>query len=104
MMGVLDDVKVGERLYVSNGMTGSLETVVRMTRTLVMTRCRRFYRSDGRLQGAGGLRTVARVATADDVAMVRRQQMVRECNAIRFGSLSDGQLERILEIANEKEE
>lgn len=104
-MSSLENVKVGDRLFVSNRMDAFLETVERLTQTLVITKHHRFAKNSGKLQG-GVYWTAfyARLATEEDVAMVRRKHMIRKCQDIDFSILTTSQLEQILEIANKKEE
>lgn len=41
MNNSLENVKVGDYIYVSNGMISGIECVERITATLVITKCRR---------------------------------------------------------------
>lgn len=103
-MNSLENAKVGDKLFVSNGMVECLETVERLTQTLVVTKHHRFAKNSGKLHGGVYWNALyARLATDEDVAMVRRKQMIRKCRDFDFSILSDSQLERILEIANKKE-
>lgn len=100
-MDSLENVKVGDTLFVSNGMYEYLEKVVRLTKTLVITKVHRFNRGNGRLCGSDAWNILyARLATDEDVAMIRRKQMIHRCENIDFSLLTSAQLEQILEIAN----
>lgn len=100
-MNSLENVNVGDKLFVSNGRVGYLETVVRVTNTLVITNVHRFSRKRGILSGSTYWNALyARIATDEDVAMVRREQMIRKCRDFDFSILTNTQLEQILEIVN----
>lgn len=100
-MNNLENVNVGDKLFVSNGWIGYLETVERLTNTLVITKVHRFARKSGRLSGSTCWDALyARIATDEDVAKVRREQMIRKCRDVDFSILTNTQLEQILEIAN----
>lgn len=104
-MDNLENVKVGDTLFVSNGLYEYLEKVVRLTKTLVITKVHRFNRGSGKLCGSYYWDVLyARLATDEDVAMIRRKKMISECNNIDFSLLTSAQLEQILEIANKKEQ
>lgn len=104
-MNSLENAKVGDKLFVSNGMVEYLETVERLTQTLVVTKHHRFAKNSGKLHGSASWNAFyARLATDEDVAMVRRKRMIRKCRDTDFASLTDSQLEKILEIANKKVE
>ena len=100
----LENVKVGDTLFAYNGMVESLEVVLRVTQTLVVTKYYRFDKKTGRLKGCGYWNTMyARLATDKDVAIVRRKQKINKCSRIDFSTLTDSQLEAILKISNQKE-
>ena len=100
----LENVKVGDTLYAHNGIVESLEVVLRVTQTLVATKRHRFDRKTGRLKGCGYWGVMyARLATDEDVAVIRRKQMINKCSRIDFSDLTDSQLEAILKISNQKE-
>lgn len=104
-MNSLENVKVGDTLFVSNGIDSFLEAVERLTQTLVITKHHRFAKNSGKLLGGACWAVFcARLATEEDVAMVRRKQMVRRCENIDFSLIPSAQLEQILEIANKKEQ
>lgn len=84
-MNSLDNAKVGDKLFVSDGMIECLETVERLTQTLVITKHHRFAKNSGKQQGRVYWNTFyARLATDEDVAMVRRKQMIKKCRDIHF--------------------
>lgn len=103
-MNSLENAKVGDTLFVSNGTVEYLEQVTRLTKTLVITKVHRFNRGSGKLCGSEYWNVLyARLATDEDVAMIRRKQMIRRCENIDFSLLTSAQLGQILEIANKKE-
>lgn len=105
MSSDLGSAKVGDVLFVSNGMCEYLDKVVRLTNTLVIAKAHRFAKKNGKQCGSDGLWDAwyARLATDDDIAMMRRKRMIRKCENIDFSLLTTAQLEQILEIANKKE-
>lgn len=100
-MNSLENAKVGDKLFVSNGMDESLETVERLTQTLVVTKYHRFAKNSGKLYGSVHWNALyARIATDEDIAMIRRKKMIRRCGNIDFSLLTTAQLEQILKIVN----
>jgi len=79
----LEDAKVGDVLVVSGGMGGSsLETVERLTKTLVITNQGKWRKQNGRMPGADAWsRFYAKIATSEDIRNVRleiaRQKILR---------------------------
>lgn len=103
MNGELDNAKVGDRLFVSNGLAEGIEVVERLTQTLVITKYHRFKKQSGKGQGdERWCALYARLATDEDVAMINRMRMIRKCENIDFQLLPNSQLEQILEIVNPK--
>lgn len=104
-MNDLENVKVGDTLFVSNGTDSFLETVKRLTQTLVITKHHRYAKKNGKLLGGACWAVFyARLAADEDVAMMRYKQLIRRCEDINFSLLTSTQLEQILEIANKKEQ
>lgn len=100
-MNSLENAKVGDNLFVSNGVVEYLETVERLTQTLVITKSHRFAKTDGKLYGSEYWNVLyARLATDDDIAKAERKNVISRCRKINFEVLSDTQLAQILEIAN----
>jgi hypothetical protein len=105
-MNSLDNVKVGDKLLVlfPHDVKG-IETVDRITTTLVITKHHRFIKKSGKAQGSDSWSyTYAKLATPEDAEKisreVKRKNLIRKCENINFNTLSDFQLEKILEIAN----
>lgn len=97
----LDNAKVGDKLFVYNRMDRNIEIVERITQTLVITKYHRFAKNSGKKQGGDHLNALyARLATDEDMAMVKREQMIHKCENINFKLLFDSQLEEILKIIN----
>lgn len=85
MNGVLDNVKVGDKLFVSDGMIECLETVERLTQTVVITKHHRFAKNSGKQQGSVYWNTFyARLATDEDIAMARREQIIKSAEILTF--------------------
>lgn len=103
---VLENVKVGDKLIVTNHYGDRIDTVERITSTLVITKIHRFRKTDGYESGqsayACGL-SRARLATDEEVNRVnektRRNMLSAKCKGIRFERLTIQQLESILKIA-----
>lgn len=105
-MANLENVKVGDLLFVSGNLSyGSLEIVIRITDTLVITKNRRFKKKSGLAFGSDTwCRFSARPATDDDIAMIARKKNIRKCKEINFENLTDTQLQEILNIAYPKKD
>lgn len=99
----LGNVKVGDKLYVVTylGTGHRIDTVERITKTLVVTNKSRYRIKDGR-ETQGWMPDWARPATDEAIAHIRYQELVFECRSIPFQNLSTAQLESILEIANQR--
>ncbi len=102
MSGILENVKVGDRLLVYINQTKGIETVERITATLVITKLHRFRKDNGYAQGSGGWTIIrAKPATDKDIAEARHRQLISKCEEIDFKRLTDSQLEAILKIVNQ---
>ena len=108
MSGVLDNVKVGDKLLVQypHDVKG-IESVERITATLVITKHHRFIKKSGKMQGCDSWSfTFAKPANAEGIEQIardiKRRNVLRKCESIKFDTLSDSQLEQILEIVNPK--
>ena len=102
-MTSLENVKVGDVLAVSDNTSEYLETVERITATLVITKIHRFNKKSGFSQGHSlWNKWFARPATDEDIAKDKHKRLVRKCENIDFKSLTDTQLEDILKIANKE--
>lgn len=103
MSGVLDNVKVGDKLFVTSRWRKSIDTVEKVTKLHVITsNCK--YRKSGDSVGDGWTHSFARPATEEDIENIRkeiaRNNMLAKCRDINFDSLTDSQLEQILETVN----
>lgn len=108
-MNSLESAKVGDKLLVQypHDVKG-IETVEHITATLVITKHHRFIKKSGKAQGSDSWSyTYAMIATPEDAEKitreVKRRNFIRKCENIKFNTLSDSQLEQILEIANQKQ-
>lgn len=104
----LTNVKVGDKLIVHTRFNQYIETVERVTATLVITKTHRFRKSDGIAPGGDSWHILyACVATPEKLEAydknAKRKNLIADCENIKFPDLSDTQLEKILEIANTKE-
>lgn len=105
MNGVLDNVKVGDKLIMTNQWYTSIITVEKVQKNFVIANSYKFRKSDGSLVTSDSWSSAsARIATEGDLENLRkevnRQKMISNCRDIDFGNLSDSQLEQILEIVN----
>lgn len=104
-METLDNAKVGDKLIVRTSYDECIETVERVTATLVITKLHRFIKKNGRMQGCDTWHSYyATLATPKDEERiskaVKRRNLVYKCENIQFKNLTDSQLEEILKIAN----
>lgn len=90
LMSELENVKVGDKLYVCMPHdVYAIETVERITPTLVITRAHRFVKRTGQAQGYNSWSIItAQLATPDDEERVRselqRKKLAVQCTAINF--------------------
>lgn len=109
-MNSLENVKVGDKLLVLFPYdVKGIETVERITATLVITKHHRFIKKSGKAQGSDSWSyAYAKLATPEDTERISREVkhngLVRKCENINFKTLSDSQLEQILEIVNKNEQ
>lgn len=105
MNGTLENVKVGDKLFVSHRWSRGIETVIKVTKLHVITETGK-YRKTGYSVGDGWTCSYARPATDEDIENVRkevaRQNILHSCRNINFDSLSDSQLEAILKIVKQE--
>lgn len=106
-MASLENVRVGDKLKVRTQYSEYIETVERVTATLVITKLHRFIKKSGKAQGCDAWTYIwATPATPEDAERiskaVRRQKLIRACESIKFSGLLDKQMEMILEIANQQ--
>lgn len=97
----LENVRVGDKLFVKNRNYDGVVTVERITATLVITKLYRFNKKTGIAQGSDSWSsTWARPATDDDIAQAYRKKLIRKCEDLSFELLTVEQMENILKIAN----
>ncbi len=97
----LDNVKVGDKLFVFNNLVKGIEIVERLTQTLVITKFHRFVKKTGRLYGSDSWNTMyARPASEQDELNIkeekRRAELIRACNHINYAGFTTPQLESII--------
>lgn len=107
MNGVLDNAKVGDKLIMTSRWYTSIITVEKVQKNFVIANCYKFRKRNGSLVTSDSWSSAsARIATDEDLENLRkdvkRQKMISKCRDIVFDSLSDSQLERILEMVNPK--
>lgn len=105
-VSTLANVRVGDKLIVHTRYNQFIETVERITATLVITKTHRFRKSDGAAPGSDSWNILcACEATPEKLEAynkkVKRKNLIKDCENIKFPDLSDTQLEKILEIANQ---
>lgn len=101
----LENVKVGDKLLVRTSYEEYIETVERITATLVITKLHRYIKKSGKGQGSSAWSFIwAAPASDKDVERisnaVKRRKLIRKCESIKFSDLSDAQLEEFLKIVN----
>lgn len=104
-MNSLENAKVGDLLIVTHSWNKQLVMVEKVHKNFVIAGCYKFRKTTGSLVSSDSWSTsTAKLATQEDVDAfrkeVKRHKMVSLCRDILFESLSDSQLEQILEIAN----
>lgn len=104
-MNSLENVKVGDTLLMTSRWNQSLLTVEKVQKNFVIANSYKFRKSDGSLVSSDRWTLAfAKKATKEDLESfrkaVKRSKMIRQCREIKFESISDSQLEQILEIAN----
>ena len=109
MNGVLDNVKVGDKLRVRDRELEFVDIVARLTATLVVTKLGRKYKkkNGGLYSGSEWSYEYAEPLTPEAERRIaietRHKKLVRKCREISMESLTDSQLEAILKIANKEE-
>lgn len=105
MDGVLDKVKVGDKLIMTSHWNTSILTVEKVYKNFVIANKFKFRKTNGFLvtdDRWGG----ASATPATDKALlayqkeVNRRKMLAKCRDIRFEELSDSQLSQILSVIN----
>lgn len=105
-MASLENVKVGDKLIVRTPYDEYIETVERVTATLVITKRNRFIKKSCKAQGSDTWRYIYASPATPEAAeriskAVRRKKLIRACESIKFSGLLEKQMEMILEIANQ---
>lgn len=108
-MNSLENAKVGDSLIVTHRWNKQLLTVEKVHKNFVISGSYKFRKSDGSLVTSDSWNTsTAKLATQEDIDAfrkeVKRHKMISQCRDINFESLSNSQLEQILEIVNKKEQ
>lgn len=106
-MSELKNVKVGDKLLVRNSYGEGIETVERITKTLVFTRYRAYRIKDGYSTSSDKWNYIhAGIATQEDINRIMkaniRRNNIKFCKNTDFEELTDSQLERIINIINDK--
>lgn len=104
-MNSLENAKVGDLLIVTHRYNKQLLTIEKVQKNFVISGSYKFRKTTGSLVSSDSWSTsTAKLATQEDIDAfrkeVRRHKMVNQCRDIDFASLSDSQLEQILEITN----
>lgn len=107
-MNELENVKVGAKLLVSDRFGERIEIVERVTKTLVITEHHRYRIKDGRgLPIDSWIITHAHPASIEDIERITkagiRRKNIQTCKNIDYDKLTDGQIERIVNIIKGQE-
>lgn len=103
-MNELENVKVGDKLLVRSYFEEKIETVVKVTKTLVVTKYHRFRIKDGVSQPRSSWKfTYAKPATPEDIERNIRRGNIQFCKETDYDKLTDSQLERIINIIKNKD-
>lgn len=108
-MNSLENAKVGDLLIITHRWNKQLLTVEKVHKNFVISGSYKFRKTTGLLVTSDSWSTsTAKLATQEDIDAfrkeVKRHKMVNQCRDILFEKLSDSQLEKVIEIANKKEE
>lgn len=99
-MEFLDNVKVGDKLYISRRGNGRIDIVTRVTKTLVIVGKTRFRKKNGWTMGDAWFAEYARPATEQDEVNIqereKRMELIQACNNINYERFSTPQLESII--------
>ena len=104
-MNSLENAKVGDLLIITHRYNKQLLTVEKVHKNFVIAGCYKFRKTTGSLVSSDSWSTsTAKLATQEDIDAFRKEvkhhKMISQCRDIGFASLTDSQLEQILEIAN----
>lgn len=104
-MNSLDNAKVGDILIVTHRYNKQLLTVEKVHKNFVIAGFYKFHKTTGSLVTSDSWSaSTAKLATQEDIDAfrkeVKRHKMVSQCRDIDFTSLTNSQLEQILEIVN----
>lgn len=104
-MNELENVKVGDKLLVRNNIYWEdIEIVERVTKTLVITKRHKFRIKDGfSVPKSTWINIYARPATPEDIKRNIRKKNIQTCRDTNYDKLTDSQLERIINIINNKD-
>lgn len=99
-MAELDNVKIGDKLFVFNNFMKDIEIVERLTKTLVITKSHRFVKNTGLLYGCDWNILYARPASEQDELNIKEEkrhaELVRAFKHINYSEFSTSQLESII--------
>lgn len=99
----MENVKVGDKLLVRNRYWENIEIVEKVTKTLVITKRHRFRIRDGySIPTDKWINTYAKPATPEDIERNIRRGNIQFCKDTDYDKLTDSQLERIINIINDK--
>lgn len=108
-MNKLENIKVGDKLFVYIRYQEQIETVTNMTETLAITDGHRFRIKDGMaIPTDKWINTYAMPATPEDIESVEKENVRREnimfCDTADFSNLTYEQLERIVNIIKSEQQ
>lgn len=108
MDNTLYALQVGDEVVVTTYYSEYVEKVERLTNNYVIVRNAKYRKSDGFLAGGDSWSTThIRMATPADIEQIKNKQLhnrlVRAVNEISFQSLTNNQLQSILQIAKQSD-
>lgn len=100
-----EDLKVGDKVIVTNGRVERVESVRRLTKTLVFVGYKSFRKNDGREYGGRPFGTMhLRKATPEAIAEIekemKRNDILDKVTRFRWGILDNKTLEKVYELIN----
>lgn len=106
-MKELENVKIGDKLLVRNRYGECIEIVMKVTKTLVVTKYHKFRIKDGySIPTDKWINTYGKPATQEDINRIMeantRRKNIKICRDMDYDKLTDSQLERIINIIKNK--
>lgn len=105
MNGVLDNVKIGDKIIKTTRLGTSILTVEKVHKNFIIAGGCKFRKADGSLVTNDRWCSISATPATDEALLayakaVNRQKMIAKCRDTKFEKLSDSQLKQIVNIIN----